>query len=368
MIPGETPKLVEIATQRAGAFFRWWGRELAACVPSSLPASLGLDRNTVWISFRETSAVIFAGHGPERVVEIFVDPDHPEDQAKQAREIVESASADRIGLILSPKRVLRPTVKLPIAASENLREVVGFEMDRHTPFRAAEVFYDFRVRETDRQSGQLTVEIVAAPRETVDRALALAAAWGLSVDRITVADDDAPNGVSFNLLSGAAPPPVASSRRRLIAVEAALACALAAIAVFLPIKQKRDALAAAETELAIVREQAAAVGDLRDEMLALSDKIAVLVAAKKIRPKAVALLNEITRILPDGTWLSELSWEGNDLYISGFSDQPSSLIGALEASPMFGEARFSTPVTAAPQLERERFDIALVVTAGEDRK
>jgi len=362
-------RLGPIVIQRVGAFFAWWGNELAAVVKSCLPARLGFDRDIVWITLKENSAVVFNGREQDHAVEIDFDPVHPEHQASQVREIVGSSETNgRVGLILSPDSVLRPTIKLPIAAAENLREVIGFEMDRHTPFREAEVFYDFRVRNTDRQASQLIVEVAASPRETIDRRLAITTAWGLAVESIAVADDDVGDGTPFNLLSGTASMRPRSSLRRLIAAEIALICALAAVAVLLPIMQKRDALATARAELAIIREEAAAVGDLRDQILALSGTIKFLIDEKKTRPLAVAVLNEITRILPDGTWLSDLNWEGSDLYIAGFSDQPSSLIGALEASPIFSEARFHAPVTAAPELEKQRFDIALVVTPGEERQ
>src|SRR4029450_1477973 len=47
-------------------------------------------------------------------------------------------------LCLQPECVLRLRVALPLAAQENLEEVLGFEMERLTAFKAGEVYYSPR--------------------------------------------------------------------------------------------------------------------------------------------------------------------------------------------------------------------------------
>jgi general secretion pathway protein L len=79
---------------------------------------------------------------------------------------------------------------------------------------------------------------------------------------------------------------------------------------------------------------------------------------------AVVLLAEVTRVLPDHTWLTELSWQDGDLRLVGYSQQPTSLIALLEDSELFGGARFGAPVTTDPRVGLERFNIE--VGLGED--
>ena len=50
--------------------------------------------------------------------------------------------AGQVVLVLPDDQVLRRTVELPLAARENLREVVSFELDRYTPFAAEDVMFD----------------------------------------------------------------------------------------------------------------------------------------------------------------------------------------------------------------------------------
>ncbi|TGQ96093.1 general secretion pathway protein GspL, partial [Mesorhizobium sp. M4B.F.Ca.ET.203.01.1.1] len=69
--------------------------------------------------------------------------------------------------LLPATDVLRRTLRLPAAAADRLRAVVGFEIDRQTPFEASQVSYD--VRELGAAGeGQLQVELVAWPLWQLD--------------------------------------------------------------------------------------------------------------------------------------------------------------------------------------------------------
>ncbi len=48
-------------------------------------------------------------------------------------------------LCLPKDKALTRALTLPLAAEENLREVLAFEMNRQTPFRADQVYYDYMV-------------------------------------------------------------------------------------------------------------------------------------------------------------------------------------------------------------------------------
>jgi len=50
----------------------------------------------------------------------------------------------RWGLYLDDSVVLRDLLKLPVAALENYREAAEFQIERQTPFRRAEVYFDCR--------------------------------------------------------------------------------------------------------------------------------------------------------------------------------------------------------------------------------
>ena len=90
-------------------------------------------------------------------------------------------------LLLSREQVLSKRVQLPLAAESNLRQALAFEMDRHTPFNAQAVYFDYQVLERDRERGQLHLDMVVAPRSLVDPLLEVLEPRGLAPTGVDVA-------------------------------------------------------------------------------------------------------------------------------------------------------------------------------------
>jgi len=67
----------------------------------------------------------------------------------------------KVVLCLPSDSVLQCQVSLPLAVQENLREVVGFEMERFTAFRADEVYYSCRLMHVDRAEKRIAVRLIA---------------------------------------------------------------------------------------------------------------------------------------------------------------------------------------------------------------
>ncbi len=73
------------------------------------------------------------------------------------------------------------------------------------------------------------------------------------------------------------------------------------------------------------------------------------------------LLNEVTKLLPDDTWVLQFGRRGAQMTVSGYSGTSSALIAILEGSDMLNQVKFSSPVTADPRVGKERFNISAVV-------
>ncbi len=77
----------------------------------------------------------------------------------------------------------------------------------------------------------------------------------------------------------------------------------------------------------------------------------------------VAVLDELTRLLPDTAWVWNLKYNGKEIELSGFADSASDLIPLLDRSPLFEKVEFLAPVTKEIQMrgdgnkEKERFKI-----------
>jgi hypothetical protein len=172
--------------------------------------------------------------------------------------IVKSAAgrAGEVMLRIPRAQVLRRRVELPLAAAENLREVLSFEMDRNTPFQVGEVYFDYRMTGRDTAAKRMTVELAVVTRKLADEAVARLSSWGLPPDRLDVEPDTAPSDAGFNLLPRSAVRSAGRDLRRFTVAMAAAACVLLAVVFYLPIQQKERVLAAAEARLAAARGQA----------------------------------------------------------------------------------------------------------------
>jgi general secretion pathway protein L len=69
------------------------------------------------------------------------------------------------------------------------------------------------------------------------------------------------------------------------------------------------------------------------------------------------VVEALTDILPDHTYVTELHVEGNKLQIVGVTRDAPGLIRLIEQSPHFTQATFFAPTTRAPTDPGERFHI-----------
>jgi len=66
-------------------------------------------------------------------------------------------------------------------------------------------------------------------------------------------------------------------------------------------------------------------------------------------------------VLGDDTWIFEFRLNNGEASISGSSTAASSLLAALDASPLFSDARFSAALMQGDEPGEERFSIAVDV-------
>jgi len=83
----------------------------------------------------------------------------------------------------------------------------------------------------------------------------------------------------------------------------------------------------------------------------------LLAQRKQTTPSSVMVLEAISRVLPDGTYVTELRVEGDKVQVVGISQDAPSLIRLMEQSPQFSRATFFAPTTRAQNDPGERFHI-----------
>ena len=234
-------------------------------------------------------------------------------------------------------------------------------MDRYTPFDAGQVYSDFRIIETNTAQKRVRVELAVVRRQVANQALSVARSVGLERAKLLVADDQGRIEPFQFLPSGSTKGRHGAWRIAGVVIAATLFVAFSTTAVYLPIKHKRDALATSEAELARVRAQAEEVSQVRSLVTDMSERGSYVLDRRRLRPTRTELVDELSALLPDDTWLFALRLSGDRLELTGYSAKASELVATLENSPLFAEAHFTAPVAPDPRFSAQRFSLTASV-------
>lgn len=337
-------------------FWRWWSGELVELLPENLEKAVAQRQQRLYVEIDDDKLLLSLGnHVAQReVLRLPLDAPDAED-ADIPREVQQTI------LLLPDDKVLAKRISLPAAAEENLREVLGFEMDLHTPFEASAVYYDYTVVGRNSARQQVTVDLVYAPRDAVDSLLEHTSTLGMKTDVVTCRRRDNANLQPVNLLPQAQRRAKRFDVKRLNLALAALLAVLAVAAITIPLVQKNRAIAAVEAQVDAAAAEAREGAELRRDLEKMAEASQFLVEKKASDVMIVEIIDEISRLLPDHTWVARLDLSGDELQIQGQSSAASSLIGIIESSPWFENVRFASPVVQIAGTENERIHIVATV-------
>jgi general secretion pathway protein L len=352
-------------------FFDWWLGELAGLIPARLSPAVRRDRHRLVLALGD-GAISVAELVGDREQELGAAPSEP-GQATRIAGLLRKARRRKspITLRLAPGMGLRKVLELPLAARDDLDQLLRFEMDRLTPFRSEDVVFAHRVLDSEQEQGRMSVELQVAPRVMVEQALATAAACKVTPTRVELAGPgaegrslDQGRAPALNLLpaeqSEAAP---ASRLNRWLGL---VALALAAAALAIPLQQQRSTVADLERQVAAAKEAAQQSVQLRQRLDALRANVRFLVDEKDRTPMVTRVLAELTRVIPDHAHVEQLNLRDGTLQLHGFASTASELIGLLEQSSLFRTPQFRSPVTQDPRLGEERFHLSVELHQGDD--
>jgi len=358
--------LFDLVRHGLQGFFAWWFGELAGLVPARLSPARHRDRYRLVLALDERGIGIFEIIG-ERERELGDVARASPGQAAQVAGLLRKARrrTSRITLRLAPGMGLRKALDLPLAAQDDLDQLLRFEMDRLTPFRAEDVVFAQRVLQRDLEQQRLTVELQVAPRVVVEQALAVAAACKVRPTRVELARVEAsgtgpePAALpALNLLPAESEAAPASRLNRWLALVALL---LIAAALAIPLQQQRLTAADLERQVAVAKAAAQQSVQLRDRLDQLDANVRFLSDQKRQIPMLTHVLAELTRVIPDQAYVEQLDVRDGELNLRGLATTPSDLIALLDQSALFSKPEFRAPVTQDPRLRLERFQLSAKV-------
>jgi general secretion pathway protein L len=353
--------------QKASHFWRWWAGEISGLLPERLSLLRG-GAGTPLIAVEGDELTLVdpqaAASGGERKISVGA-LDEPR-RKSALRAFLERAgeTRGRARVALGRDEALVRRVTLPAATEENLEQVLAFEMDRLSPFRAEEVYFDYRVVSRDPASGQITVELALARRALVDARVQQLRSMGASVQGVSLRDGGA--RAPLDLLPSEQRGARESSREalvRLALIWAVLLLLFAALVV--PLYRKREEVLALHPQVSKAKQEAESTDAIVRELEKQVGDYNFLLARKHGTYPAAAYVEEISRLLPDNTWLQQLdvktAGKTREVQVTGETPSSSKLIELFEQSKVLQNAAPRGTVTRGAGPGTERFMIAAEV-------
>src|SRR5215469_12072504 len=335
-------------------FFSWWFGQLADLLPQRLRRSSPTAEDATVITpiaatgqVAESVTVGLRRNGRENQLGQFVVG------STELAELPRSPGKPAV-LRLGEADVLGKTLSLPLAAERDVDQVLAFEMDRETPFKAEELYWNHRIDEADRESGKLAVRLVLVPKANLAPLLDSLSRAGLSPVRAEIADGpDAGFWLPLDGVGHSARP----GARRLIKPLAVVWALLALASIAIPFVRQSTVMSGLNQSLAAGRTAAGEAENLRAEIARLAGSADLVEKEREKVGQPLAVLAAATRVLPDDTYLTEMQLQQRKLTMSGRSAAAARLIGAVAADNEFHNPAFAAPVTRIEALHQEIFTI-----------
>lgn len=349
-------------------FLDWWWSELkqaAAALARHIPDVWG---SALVLEWRGGEMAAFRRKGGERApLGVLPPAARGEDLAAAVRAFGKRAGTRRLVLSFSAEAGLRRTVTLPAAARHKLRQIMTFELDRLTPWPADAAYFSAEIVGRGGNDQQMNVGLAVLPRLVAQPVLERLSQAKLMPDSLELAGPEGMVGQGANLLGPADRP------RRFFTARLAVGLLAAALAVDwlgsgLLLYLRGEEAATLHQRLAEARREVEAVGRLRDELDRFGDKDAFLAKRRADGLPLVIVLERLSRLVPDNTWLIDLRLTRSEASLSGYTKDASALVPLIEQSRLFSDVRFLAPVVRDVG-DSERFQIgARIAPVGDGNK
>jgi general secretion pathway protein L len=268
-----------------------------------------------------------------------------------ARRIAAPTRVRFAAVELVEETLLRRSLVLPRLTEDELRQAVELDVRSASPFPEDEVVWGYGVERGDR----LRVEIALTSKKMIEQQIeAVRERLGDVQPEVWVGGER-----PFMIPGYGESARLARARRMrlaLIGLMSVSAMLLAALAVTPTLQLRERALEATHKSDELqraVKPQA----QMRDELVRLSEQIRLLGKASEQRQDVVALIDQITRQLPDDATLTRLEVSGGTVRVIGQADNAAQLLQTLGANPAFRDVRAPSGIAKAPAGSKEGFTI-----------
>jgi general secretion pathway protein L len=327
----------------------WWLSELAGLIPQRFARRPESAAAILELSAGQATLRLAGRRGGPPVAMSL-----PTEDPQQVAAALRQRAVKSVVIRLDPSLTLEAGVTLPLNAERSLRPILVNQLDRLVPLPADAVEFAYVITQRMPKTRTLAVRLVVATRASIDRGVALIRAIGLEPG---VAIAQAAPGRVVTLWrpnqAQLASPSWRWLRRGLEAT--AILLLIAAYGVHVSrLDDYRDQL---QQQVAAATKASVAARDLMQQNAQTQDALTLLLNRQR-EMGPLLLLNELTKLVPDGMWVSQLSVRARNVEIIGYAPRVRDLIERIENHDAFYDPKFRSPITMSSDGRLERFDVS----------
>lgn len=258
---------------------------------------------------------------------------------------------------INKSEILTRQLSLPSNTEENLNEVIQYEMDRYTPFNKDDVYFDYKIEERVNEKQLIKVLLIVARKEMLDPIVEAIEATNVYLRKIEIVDPENQEKnlkeINFFRTNNEINKRNTSSNKWLLIAVAVLFV----LTGLTPIMMNYIQINKLSSELKSMEGTVKKVKQLQSEYQTMQEQVGYLVSIKDRNPSIIEMLNLLTKVIPDHTYVQRLSLESGQLSMQGVSASASELIGIIDQTGLFDDIRFAAPVTQSGGDGLERYSI-----------
>lgn len=342
---------------RLNDFLAWWFQGLLLLLPERWLARLRRKPDIVTVEQGDDALTfkLYDGNSGKLRKERAIAPADKTGQAAVNRWLGRHENELDLVVLLPPDKQLKKRLAYPISSEQELRAILNFEMDKQTPFPNDKVCFDFTVIRRDTDNGRIHINLYVVLRKILEKHLDSLRFLDLKPAAATTGAD----GLKANINFLSRPDRIldrAPARR--LKQAALLATILLLAALYLPLLRYDSVAGQLEQQAEQSRTQALQARALINRKQSIVERVDFLSHQARRHIPVVRLMHDLTRRLPDHTWIYQLVINGGEIQLQGESDAATAIIRLLEESDYLEQAQFRSPVTKNAATRKERFHVA----------
>jgi len=353
------PHRVVAVRQLLGSAVAWWLAELRDMVPQGwLDGLIGARRHGTVLAVGRDQVSLLIERQAHAATSISLAEDDAGALSARVQAAIRGVGASRtVAIRLEPDAVFECSLELPLAAERSLPQIVRNQLGKVTPLPVHTVRFAYRVTERLPAAKLLKLRVVIAKQATIERALALADGIGLRPSRITTGPA---SGAPFLLWQAGVSHAGKRPRQRWLRALEMCGVVLFVAAYGLHVYRLDHTRADLRTAVAAARQMAAGTERVATQVRHMRAALDAL-SAQKDAPSPLRIIDALTRLVPQDSWVYQLSVHGRTVEMAGYSPRATDMISRIEGSALFEQPKFRSPITAVPDGKSEQFSLSFQV-------